>query len=238
MFLIYDGSEDTILLRSLWSGRQPNEYVNSFSPWSVILGALLLLLEAYLFYRQPLNSLSGRITVLLGIAPLAVFLPPGVAFFELYRFLWKQGRLFRAERDVIRLPLFHWPDAANLDDCRDTSLGDKGVYGWIRYATGEEGLKKNPGENLPDLLVLKGRNILNRPCYGFGILQQNGDREFSKEDRDLAGTVLIPGDPFILSARSAVMARRMELLSGAAFAAGIVMNLFLLFLALNYFFLA
>jgi len=236
MFLIYDGREDTILLRSLWSGRQPNEYVNSFSPWSVVLGALLLLLEAYLFYRQPLNSLSGRVTVLLGIAPLAVFLPPGVAFFELYRFLWKQGRLYRAERDVIRFPLFHWPDAGNLDECRDTSLGDKGDYGWIRYPTGEEGLKNNPGESLPDLLVLKGKNILSRPCFGFGILRRGGERAFAREESDLAGTVLLPGDPFKLSVRSAVMARRMELLSGAAFTAGILLNLFLLFLALNYFF--
>ena len=219
-----------------WSGRQRNEYVNSFSPWSVVLGSLLLLLEAYLFYRQPLYSLSGRITALLGIAPLAVFLPPGVVFFELYRYLWKQGRLYRAERDVIRLPLVHWPEAGSLDECRDSPLGEQGVYGWITYPSGAEGLKENPGESLPDLLVLKGRNILDRPCFGFGILREDQRRRFTRGTNGLAGTVLLPGDPFELSARSAVMARRMELLSGLAFAAGIVLNLFLLFLSLNYFF--
>ena len=45
----------------------------------------------------------------LAAAPVAPFLPPGVALYYLYRYFWKMARRLRAERDLLRLPLRYFP---------------------------------------------------------------------------------------------------------------------------------
>lgn len=214
-------------------GRQKNEYINDLSPWSIILGALILLLEAYFFYRQPLNFFAGRLTALLGVAPLTVFFPPGVLFFELYRILWRRGRIFRAERDMVRLPLRFWPEAHSMEECLPTPMPHGGIYGFHRYETGREGLDKNPRENLLDLSVLRGEDNLDKECFAFGSLDEEGEGEFAAGSDILTGVILLPGDPFELAALSARRARRMEILSGLSCSVGIGMNLILLFFLMN-----
>jgi len=233
MVLIYDGDEGSILPRCVWGGRQRNEYMNSYTPWSIILGALLLLLEAYLFYNNPLASTLGRLTSILAIAPLTVFLPPGIIFFELYRLLWRRGRLFRAERDMLKLPVRFWPGAESLEDCPDIVSPDGFKYRYRRYETGRAGLDDNPRENLLDPAVCNSNEILASECYCFGPVDETGD--FIHQDSSLTETVLLPGNPFDLARKSAAMARRMELLSGGAFGLGLVINMVILFLLLNTF---
>ena len=233
VILIYDGSEGSILTRCLWGGRQKNEYINDLSPWSIFLGALLLLLEAYVFYRQPLNHFAGRVTVLLGVAPLAVFLPPGVALFQVYRKLWRRGRIYRTERDLVRLPLRFWPKAQSLGECKNILLPQGGSYGFHRYRTGKEAMERNPRNNLLKLLTLGRKDRTDGECLAFGPLDEEGRGEFTAGSDALTGVTLLPGDPYALSALSALRARRMELLSCAAFGLGFGINLILLFLLLN-----
>lgn len=231
VILIYDGSESSILTRCLWGGRQKNEYVNEFSPWSISLGALLLLLEAYVFYNQPLSHLAGQVTILLAGAPLLVFLPPGVAFFQLYRKLWRRGRIYRAERDFARLPLRFWPNAQSLEECKNIPMPQGGLYGCRPYPSREEALAGNPQGKLLRLLTLQKANYAIKEYWGFGPLDEEGDLTVGPDA--LTEPILLPGDPYALSTFSARRARRMEILSCGAFSLGFGINLILLFLLLN-----
>jgi hypothetical protein len=42
------------------------------------------------------------LVVSIGFLPLAPLMPPGLAFFVMYRRLWREARLWRARRDVLK----------------------------------------------------------------------------------------------------------------------------------------
>ncbi|HTP58952.1 MAG TPA: hypothetical protein VMM82_08545, partial [Spirochaetia bacterium] len=106
--VLHDCPREDILVRAIGSGRQRNEYMNSFTLPSVGVGVLALILIAFRFLGVP-DRLSGLIAFTAGLAPIAPFLPPGFPLYFAYRSAWKRGRLLRAQRDVVRLPLRFFP---------------------------------------------------------------------------------------------------------------------------------
>ncbi len=122
LVVIYDGERETIIKRSIWSGRQRNEYFNQFTMASIIAGSFSLVLIAFALLNNPVLRLPALFSITLSLFPIAVFLPPGVIFYFLYRWAWKKGRVLRATRDLLRLPLRYFEDGK--DSVNGDSLSD------------------------------------------------------------------------------------------------------------------
>ncbi len=105
LVVIYDGEEETIIKRSIWSGRQRNEYFNQFTLASIIAGSFSLLLAAFIMLHNPVLRIPALFSITLSLFPVAILFPPGVILYFLYRGMWKKGRVLRATRDLLRLPL-------------------------------------------------------------------------------------------------------------------------------------
>lgn len=103
--IIYNEDPFTLIPRAVWCGRHSNEFWNFMTPWSVLTGTLLLLISSVWLIQNSYNYAVNFISLFLSLIPLILFLPPGVFLFNLYKYYWDQGRKFRAERDLIRLPL-------------------------------------------------------------------------------------------------------------------------------------
>jgi hypothetical protein len=110
LITFYEGAAESLLVQAVWCGRQRNEYWNPFTGISLITGFVALFLLGYLLLRSSPLRFPALLAFSLSAIPLAAFLPPGVAFFYLYRRYWKQGRTLRAERDLFRLPLKYFSD--------------------------------------------------------------------------------------------------------------------------------
>ena len=100
--LLYDGNDHTLVDRVLASARQPNEYWNGITPYSIVLGVVSQLIIAASYVGRP----AFRPTVLTALVaifiPLMPLLPPGVLLTSFYRRWWRRGRLYRYYRDVLK----------------------------------------------------------------------------------------------------------------------------------------
>lgn len=100
--IVYDGPDDTLVARALWTGRQRNEYWNHLTPGSLVGGFLALLLLAII--ALDVSRLISLIALVLATVPILPLLPPGVVGFFVYRRIWRRARRVRARRDLIGLP--------------------------------------------------------------------------------------------------------------------------------------
>lgn len=127
--LIYDGSEESLLRRSVWAGRHRNEFWNIFTPVSLIAGSFSIFFFIYYFFSVPGMETLSRLALSFSLIPFMPLFPPWVILFFLYRSFWKKGRFFRAERDLIKLPLRFFeklPETSQSDVvCIDTASGKK-----------------------------------------------------------------------------------------------------------------
>ncbi|MCG8453343.1 MAG: hypothetical protein MI717_09200 [Spirochaetales bacterium] len=98
--ILHEGSD--VVPRAIWSGRQANEYWNTFTPWSLLIGGLSLLFLTLLQLRSG-STMGMRWSLFMTLFPIYPFLPPGVVFFALYLGNWRRARFLRAERDLLRL---------------------------------------------------------------------------------------------------------------------------------------
>jgi hypothetical protein len=108
--IFYDGSDRSLVTRVIRSGRHQGEYWNFITPYSLIIGALCLILMA-LFYRyRPAYHLTVIVSVIALFIPLYPVIPPGLLFTLLYRRLSWRARALRAYGDIVRLSLRNCPD--------------------------------------------------------------------------------------------------------------------------------
>ncbi len=143
LVVIYDGEKETIIKRSIWSGRQRNEYFNQFTLGSIITGSFSLLLVAFIMLHNPILRIPALFSITLSLFPVAILFPPGVVLYFLYRGAWKRGRVLRATRDLLRLPLRYFvyidggrktPDKDRVRDVKSrcfkrfASLPDSSLY--------------------------------------------------------------------------------------------------------------
>jgi hypothetical protein len=104
LIIFYDGDSSSLLRRAVLHGRQRNEYWNLFTPACLAAGFLSGMILAYVFLHSPVERIPAILSLGISFVPFIPVLPPGLAFFVLYRRLWKKGRVLRAERDILRLP--------------------------------------------------------------------------------------------------------------------------------------
>lgn len=100
LLIIHDGRDEDVERRTIWSGRQKNEYWNPLTQVSLVAGLLATsLIVSRVLSARTLPSIAA-ITVAAGLSPLLSLLPPGVLGFILYRSAWRQARYCRSRRDL------------------------------------------------------------------------------------------------------------------------------------------
>jgi hypothetical protein len=107
LLIFYDGPDRSLAVRAIRAGRHRNEYWNPITPYALILGALFLIFLALSFLPRPAFRITAIVAFAAVFIPLFPMVPPGVLFTVIYRRLWWQARIFRAYRDLARLPLIY-----------------------------------------------------------------------------------------------------------------------------------
>lgn len=163
----------------------------------------------------------------MSLFPLTPLLPPGLLFFFVYRRWWKRARFLRAERDMVRLPLRHFPEFTGAEPDLVTLLPNGDELSLERWR--QEGALERLGEGkIRRVSRLEKRALEEEGCYIFGRREASMTELVAARD-PMVELVLIPGNPVALSQECSREARRFELLSAAALSVGILMNLVLVF---------
>ncbi|HUV07360.1 MAG TPA: hypothetical protein VMX75_06495 [Spirochaetia bacterium] len=228
LVVIYDGSEESLLKRAIWSGRQKNEYWNQFTLISIITGFFSLFFLAYLLLGNPSMRFAALVALSLSLAPLAPLLPPGVVFLFLYRALWKKARTLRAERDLQRLPIRYFESWGSLGAERlTTRLPDGELYTVISGSRSKVDLCLEKGK----YSGIRPEPLSIRPAddnyYLFGAYPQEEGSVLKPVD-PMVGLTMIHGDPEKNAERCSKRSMWYTVLSGLFLSLDILPNLFLI----------
>lgn len=217
LVILHDGPHEELLRHSIWTGRQRNEYWNALTPASLLVGALALLLSAYVLLRAPVDRAAALLSVSCALIPALPLVPPGFVTFPLYRRMWRRGRYLRAERDLLRLPARH---------AFDTN-GEAVLPDGERYAT----RVVSPGE--AEALVSRGAkrvsaSVVDKPreYHAFGALEA-GQSELRRPADPMSEFAVLPGPPPALAHQCQRYAQLFEAGALAALAAGMGVNFYL-----------
>ncbi|MCK4540853.1 MAG: hypothetical protein KAU17_01330 [Spirochaetales bacterium] len=228
MVLIYDGSMAEILRRAISTGRHRNEYWNLFTPAALIAGSLSLFLLTYIFLRDPMLKSTALLSFTFALTPILPLFPPGAGFFFLYRALWKRGRILRAERDLLRLPLRYFSSLTGEERTLQAPLPDGGTYRMELCVSEEEAAAKtgNP-------ITWRGRYPgIDGGGDWYAFFMEGGGDEYSASD-PMVESLAIPGHPSLLARQCQRQAEKYEISSIAIFLAGILINYWILILILR-----
>jgi hypothetical protein len=244
LVIFYDGPDRSFPVRTIRAARHRNEYWNAFTPYGFILGAFSQLIVALVFLPRPaflLTALTALIALFTPVFPLA---PPGLLFTVIYRRLWWRARLFRARRDLARLPLKYIPPGE-----RTGRVPGGELYGAVYVpALPPEFFDRK----IPVLIPGQGpgRNYSQEGWYIFGALSPalaeraasldparspplsppEGEcppAELPAEPEDVfALHCAVPGNPEILAARYTRQAYVLEILAWVILLSGMGLNVF------------
>lgn len=228
LVLIYDGDPRTILRRSIWSGRQRNEYWNQLTPVSLTLASFGLFILTYIYLRSPGFLFHAHIALTMSLAPLAPLLPPGLLLFSLYRRIWRSGRYLRAERDLLALPARRFPQTVSSRSGSRAFLPDGKVYRIRTFRGRDAALAGCPDGKIRTSRAIVGDTLETAVFYAFGCFNEEGKPSCDP----FAERVLVPGEPQSLSLRCSRGARSRELLGAGIFVTALVINLLMIFMLL------
>ncbi len=227
LVIIYEGDAHDMLLKAAWSGRQKNEYWNPFTPGSLVLGSFSLFIYFYILQGYPQQLLPALIAISLSVVPLVPLLPPAVLAYYYYRGLWKQGRVLRAQRDLIRMPLIHF-DKTN-SSLRQSTVLKTGERYLMRHVPSLEQLQEEVDTSsahfiqpaLPDRVVGNGYYLF---C----------NEQLQRPNDPMAEFIIVPGSPFQLVAECEKRAVKYELLGLSILGFGIGITELLVFFFFTY----
>jgi hypothetical protein len=101
----YDGPDSLFTTRVIQSCRQQWAYWNVITPYSLIIGALCLILVAFSFLHRPVFRPTVILSFVSLFIPLYPIIPPGLLFTVFCRRLAVKSRMFKAYSDLARLSL-------------------------------------------------------------------------------------------------------------------------------------
>jgi hypothetical protein len=229
--VLFDGTERSIFRRSIWSGRQQNEYWNQLTWISLLTGAISLFVLAYYLSRVPVLRTSAILALVAGVGPILPFFPPGIALFFLYRNLWRMGRVRRAERDLLLISTYRFDDSCKTRRSCTMTLADGELYGYTSVAGIEEAFAIAPKGRIRSTSITSTHDSDVYWVFGRPIDDPNRV-ELSMSDDPMAENVIISGNPWETSRICSRSARLFEFLATVSFAAGLAMNGILLLAAL------
>ncbi|MBN2534515.1 MAG: hypothetical protein JXB88_16650 [Spirochaetales bacterium] len=241
LVVIYDGIKKELLKRSIWYGRQKNEYWNQFTLTSLITGFLILLFCTYVFLEIITIRIPAIISLSLSLLPVTLLLPPGVPLFFVYRLFWKKARLLRAERDLLLLPLRYFPgNSVHLNNQTKilTKLPDQSAYVMIKNtpSTSASYIPVEGNVKIRASSINSRYNMKQNGCFLFGKYIKRDNGEYITEPVDpMAELVQIPGNPKLLAKECSKKAKLYAFFSGFCILFEVLLNLFLLIFILQFF---
>jgi hypothetical protein len=218
LVIFYDGPDRSLTAQAIRAGRHRNEYWNTLTPYALVLGALCLIVMAISFLNRPAFRLTVITAFIAVFTPLFPLIPPGILCTVLYQRLWWRARIFRAHRDLARLPLKYLPRGEGI--CR---LPGGEWYG--AYSCGA--LSEEVRRAIP-LLILDEGKPKKEGWYIFGALPGPfADKTVPAEPEDPFATFgILPGKPETLARRYTTTAYTMEIIAWLVLLAGIGLNVF------------
>lgn len=213
LVIFYDGSDRSLTVRTIRAGRHRNEYWNDVTPYAMIIGAICQILIALSFLSRPAFRLTVIVALVALFTPLLPLVPPGALFTVLYHRLWWQARVFRAFRDLARLPQKYL--APGQESC---TLPGGELYGSIRF----DALPPAVREGKAPLLIPEQKT---NEWYMFGAISPGHELPSEPED-PFATFGVLPGKPEDLARRYTLKAYTLEIISWLALLSGIGLNIF------------
>ncbi len=227
LVIIYEGDAHDMLIRAAWSGRQKNEYWNPFTPGSLVLGSFSLFIYFYILQSFPQQLLPALSAISLMLLPLVPLLPPAALFYYLYRVFWKRGRVLRAQRDLIRMPLIHFDeDSSILRQSAHLRTGEK--YIMRRFRSLNQLNEQVDTRSTHFIRPALPEHLIATEFYLFS------NEQLQRPADPMAEFIVVPGSPFRLVAECEKRAVQNELLGLAILAAGIGITELLVFLFFTY----
>ncbi len=225
--VIYDCSDEAFFSQAVWTGRQRNEYWNPVTPGSLTVGSFSLFIYFYILLQKPYMQFPAGVSLLLSLVPLLLFFPPGLAFYYVYRYLWKKARMLRAQRDLMKLPLSYFPSGSVCTSVCSVPLSRQGARYEMQQCSSED-----LGKCGRDFTVRK-TFVQEDPVYLFQVKDPRG-KLVKRSPDPMAENVLVPGDPLVLAEKSEKQALKLEILSGTAIFADALVNGVLFFIGITY----
>jgi hypothetical protein len=234
LVIFYDCPDHALAVRAIRAGRHRNEYWNPVTPYGFILNTFSQITIAASFLSRQAFRLTVIAAVIALFSPLLPFLPPGVLLTVLYRRLWWRARIFRAYRDLARMPLKYFSPPGNPNGggkTRQEALPPGGFkkgalpggesYGMIRYETLPAG-----GKGIPPIIP-EQRPRKDEGWYVLGaVTGEDPPRAFPIRPRDpFAAFGAIPGEPETLAKRYTLSAYILEITGGLLLLIGIALNI-------------
>ena len=102
--VLHEGED--VVPRSVWSGRQKNEYWNVVTPWALLAGSMALFIMATSVFRSQTAAPLARMLLTAALFPIIPLVPPGLVFFFMYLATWRRARFLRAEKDILGLSAY------------------------------------------------------------------------------------------------------------------------------------
>jgi hypothetical protein len=246
LVVIHECRREQIIERAVWGGRQRNEYWNPFTLPSLITGATALFVFAYTLLGNPDQRIPALIALALSVAPISPFLPPAFPLYFLSRRAWKNARLMRAQRDVVRLPLRYFPPrhvksrvGGERRRRRATLLPNLEPYIMLKGCVesgapphiecAEESIDLPQETRRIDLSLpraLREKIAEENESYVFGVYAEEGERIVLRKPEDpMAELILIPGDPEAIARECGWAARLYELTWAFLIGANVAVNM-------------
>jgi len=218
--IFYDGPDHSLTTRAIRAGRHRGEYWNAITPYSLVTGALGLILMAVMFLPRPAFRLTVIISLIALFVPLYPMIPPGLLFTVMYRRLAWRSRILRSYRDLARLPLRYLSPLKG----KDCLLPNGEVYGYTCSAELPPQAKEG---KIPLLLPELTKTRESDPWYIFGALRPGEELPVQPKD-SFATFGILPGRPETLAKRCEIRAYTLEVIAWLILLAGIGLNIFFL----------
>jgi len=232
--IIYEGRKENLLGRAIWGGRQRNEYWNVLTPGALAVGFFSLLVMGNYFLNQPNNGLLPVVTMALSLVPFSIILPPGLLFYLLYRKAWKKGRLYRSERDLLRLPLRYFE--GSLQDGAQGTLPDGSIYRCELLSLKKEDLISFDKGAFLRSSMAGDESRQEQRGYAFGVVDtQDHKKQMTSSSDPFAEYVIVPGNPEAQASLSEKKALKNEILSIGFILTGLLLNTYIMLIVLQRF---
>jgi len=220
MVIFYNCPDSKLTEEIIRSARTRNEYWNSITPISLVIGAMALVYIAFTFLNRPAFRMTV-ITALVAIfTPIMPMLPPGFLLTVLYRRMTWNARKLRAYKDMARLPLRYLQQ-----DDENSVLSTGETYGYKKFDS-----LPAEAEQAGFPFLTPDREEKNPQWYLFGILDSSTLPSKSKDPFVSFG--ILPSSPQLLSRRYAVKAYTLEIFAWILLLIGICINIIFIYLIL------
>ena len=227
--IFFDGPGAALPSQVIKAGRHRNDYWNSITPYSLIVGALCQILMAVTYLSRPAYRLTVVVSFIALFIPLYPIIPPGLLFTVLHRRLIWRARLLRVYADNALLPLCYLAGQGDSGIAENCMLPGGEAYGFVRMA--ELPLPAQEG-NIPMLLPELAKARAGGDWLVFGSLRDGEELPCQSED-PFATFGILPHEPQKYARRYMTSSYLLETLAWFVLLAGVALNIFFLSLVLS-----